>query len=353
MKIKAIKLEHFRSWQDYNLAFNDVTILIGPNGIGKTNLLESIWFLCSGRSWRVREERELVNWESDYTRIVATIINDNQTVEIFLPKNNQEQKKQLKIDGVKRRFIDLLGVMPAVLFSPETIAIIDGAPSLRRKFLDIVLSQIDRKYAVTLLEYNKVLRERNKLLFNIKIGRSKPDELEFWDEKLVILGSFIILTRAEMLKEFNQSLSPVYQDIAGTNEELKIKYLPAVELDRFADILVANQESEINQTATVHGPHRDDFRIYLNNKDISTFGSRGEYRSAILALKILELRYLEKKKGEKPILLLDDIFSELDFDRRMHLAKIVQDQQTIITTTDLDHIEEGLRKKAKIIEIKP
>ena len=351
MQIKSIKITNFRSWQDYNLEFNDTTILIGSNGVGKTNILEAVWFLCSGRSWRVKEDRELVNWENEYARISAELINSHNNIEIYLPKNNELEKKQLKIDGVKHRFIDLLGVMPAVLFSPETISLVDGAPGLRRKFLDIVLSQIDRKYAVTLLEYNKVLRERNKLLYNIKQKKSKADELDFWDEKLVELGSFLMQNRSKMLKEFNKDIAKAYDDIAGSDEKMQIKYHPAVEIEHFMDILVVSQESEIAQGATTHGPHRDDFRLYLNGKDIATFGSRGEYRSAVLALKILELKYLEKEKGEKPILLLDDIFSELDSERRMHLAKIVTGQQTIITTTDLDHIEKKLREKAKIVEI--
>jgi DNA replication and repair protein RecF len=158
--------------------------------------------------------------------------------------------------------------------------------------------------------------------------------------------------RARMIKEFNKEIASSYDDIAGRKEKMQIKYHPSVEEDRFMDILAATQESEIAQGATTHGPHRDDFKLYLNGKDIATFGSRGEYRSAVLALKILELKYLASQKNEQPILLLDDIFSELDSERRMHLAKIVQDQQTIITTTDLDHIEESLRKKAKIVEIK-
>lgn len=352
MHIKSINLENFRSWRNYSLDFSDVTILIGPNGIGKTNILEAVWFCCSGRSWRTREDSELIYWGKDYARISAEIIDEHHKIEIYLPKDNIVQKKQLKVDDIKHRFIDLLGVMPAVLFCPETIAIIDGAPGLRRKFLDIVLSQIDRKYALTLLEYNKVLRERNKLLLDIKMGKSKTDELEFWDEKLVELGSFLIEKREAMIKEFNKDITSAYQEIAGSKEELKIKYQPAVELEHFADILIATQESEISQTATVHGPHRDDFKIYLNSKNIATFGSRGEYRSAVLALKVLELKYLERQKNEQPILLLDDIFSELDADRRMHLAKIVSNQQTIITTTDLDHIEKSLREKAKIIQLK-
>ena len=355
MFIKSLKLVNFRSWRDYDLEFKSVTILIGKNGVGKTNILESIWFLANGRSWRVRHAQhaeELILWGEDFSRISAKLENDHKDIEIFLPKDTATQYKQLKIDGIKHRFLDLLGVMPAVLFSPESIQLIDGAPGLRRRFLDVVLSQTSRQYALNLIEYGKILRERNKLLYHIKMKRSKLDELDFWDGKLVALGSDLMKDREELIKFFNVNIAASYKKIAGTSEKLAIKYHPATEIDRFADILFASREREVEQAITAHGPHRDDFRIYLGGRDVATFGSRGEYRSVILSLKIVELEFLAKKRGEKPILLLDDIFSELDHDRRMHLAEIIKDQQTIITTTDLDHIEKGLREKAKIVELK-
>lgn len=350
MIIKSLSLENFRSYQKYQLNFDKTTIIVGPNGVGKTNIIEAIWFLSNGRSWRSRDEGELIFWDQDFARISAKLSDNHQAIEIFL-SNGQLQNKQLKVDGVKRRFLELLGVMPAVLFTPESIQLIDGAPSLRRKFLDIVLSQINRQYALALLEYSKVLQERNKLLFHIKMGKSKPDELEFWDEKLVATGSAIMLKREELVKFFNQHISANYHHISGEDEELRIRYHPSVEREKFGEILIALQEREIEQTASTHGPHRDDFRLYLGDRDLATFGSRGEYRSAILALKMTELKFIESKIGEQPLLLLDDIFSELDSTRRHHLAKIVSGVQTIITTTDLDHIEESLRKKAKIIEL--
>lgn len=351
MFIKSLKLDNFRSWRDYSLDFNDVTILIGKNGVGKTNLLEAVWFLANARSWRVRHETELITWGEDFARISAQIEDERKNIEIFLPKNTETQFKQLKIDGIKHRFLDLLGVMPAVLFSPESIQLIDGAPGLRRRFMDVVLSQTSHQYALNLLEYGKVLRERNKLLWQIKMKRSKMDELDFWDEKLVALGSAMMIDRAELILFFNKNIAASYKKIAGTKEKLAIRYHPAVELDRYQDILFAAREREVEQAITTHGPHRDDFRIYLDERDVATFGSRGEYRSVILSLKIVELKFLAQKRGEKPILLLDDIFSELDHDRRMHLAEIIGDQQTLITTTDLDHIEKGLRTTAKIIEL--
>jgi DNA replication and repair protein RecF len=354
MKIQSLKIENYRSWGKYSLDFNDVTILIGSNGVGKSNILESVWYLAAGRSWRTSRDLEIIQWGKDYLKTEAQVKNERDfSVELVLQNIGGKPLKQLKLNGVKHRLIDLLGEMTAVLFSPEEINMINGAPALRRRFLDIMLSQLNKNYALSLLEYNKVLKERNKLLENIKHKKSKPDELDFWDEKLAEYGCLILSIRKKAIKFFNQNLTEVYQQVSGDKETMKIIYRESAPEDNFLDHLVAVRERETEQGGTVSGPHRDDMSIYLNDMDLSTFGSRGEFRSAILSLKILELRYIEQEKGEKPILLLDDIFSELDSDRRMHLAKIVEGQQTIITTTDLDHIEKGLRERAKIIELKP
>jgi len=356
MKIKSLKLTNFRNWTDYKLDFSDVTILIGKNGVGKTNIMEAVWFLSAGKSWRTSRDSEAICWEKDLAILEAKAKNKKEyVINLAIQKNptkTHPQPKILKINGTKKRLIDLLGQMPAVLFSPESIAILDGAPSLRRRFLDIMLSQTNHKYALSLLEFNKILKERNKLLLHIKNRRSKPDELDFWDTKLVDLSKKIIEARQSTIKFINQDLAKIYQNISGTKETLKLVYKESVEPEKFEELLVAVRDREIEQTSTLYGPHRDDFLILLDNRDITTFGSRGEYRSALLALKIGELEYLRSKIDEAPILLLDDIFSELDHDRRMHLAKIVEGQQTIITTTDLDHIEKNLREKAKIVEIK-
>lgn len=347
--LKHLALTNFRNYEKYSVDFNRVNIFIGPNGIGKTNIIEAIWLLASGRTWRTNHDDEVIQWGKDFAKITAYATRDSKNIVLELIL---QDKKTFKLNGVKKHLIEILGKLPAVIFSPETIQMVDGAPALRRRFLDILLCQIDKKFALCLITYNKILKGRNKLLGDIKFGRSKEDELEFWDEKLVTLGNFLIKKRKEAIKFINESLPSVYQEISGIPEVLKISYKQTVEEERFDEYLIASREREIEQSATLFGPHRDDFIILLNDKDIASFGSRGEFRSATLALKILELRYLAKERGEKPLLLLDDIFSELDKKRRMHLAKIVEESQTIITTTDLDHIEKPLREKAKIVELK-
>lgn len=354
--LKHLVLTNFRNYSKYSIDFSKTTIFVGANGIGKTNIIEAIYLISTGRSWRTNHDNEVVKWAAEVASIVAEMSNAKEESLAMLiqkiPNPKYPLTKIVKINGVRKKLTEILGKLPTVLFSPEEIHLIDGAPMLRRRFLDILLCQIDKKYTLALLDLAKIIRGRNKLLYFLKIGRSKIEELTFWDEKLVTLGSFIIKKRQKTVAKINEGLTKKYQEISGTGETLELKYNPTVVPEKFAETLVAHRQREIDYTATLFGPHRDDLVFLLESKDITTFGSRGEYRSAVLALKMAELEYLTGEKEETPLLMLDDIFSELDKNRRLHLAKIVGGQQTIITTTDLDHIEKNLREKAKIIELK-
>lgn len=363
--LKHLDLINFRNYEKYSLDFAKTTIIVGPNGAGKTNLLEAINLLSTGRSWRTNYDEEAIRWGSDFTKISAKIINTkNIFLEMIIQRKtlldtreekfiNQSKKgKIVTCNQNKRRLTDFIGILPTVLFSPEGINLIDGPPSGRRKFLDILLCQIDKKYTLALLDLAKIIRGRNRLLYFLKTGKSKIEELAFWDEKLVILGTFIIKKRCQAIEKINQNLSQIYQEISGQKESLFLKYKSTVKIDDFLKTILAQRKREIDNTATLFGPHRDDVIFLLENKDIRTFGSRGEYRSAILGVKIAEVEFLALKKEERPLLLLDDIFSELDKDRRDHLGELFIDQQVIITTTDLNQIDKRLREKSKIIELK-
>ncbi len=352
--LKRLSIENFRNYQKYSLTFNKITIMLGPNGIGKTNIIEAIYLLSAGRSWRTNKDSEVIYWQEELTKIKADISEKkDRSLEMIIQRNSVTsfpQTKIVKINGVKKKLTSLFGHLMVVLFSPEEIQLIDGSPSCRRRMLDILLCQVDNVYTLALLDYARIIRSRNKLLFYIKIGRSKINELDFWDEKLITLGSFIIKKRLKTIEAFNEKLTKIYQTVSGTGESLKIKYCPKVSIEDFKNQIMIGRQKEIERCTTLFGPHRDDLIFLLEGKDIVTFGSRGEYRSTVLALKVAELNFLEETSNKKPLLLLDDIFSELDKNRRKHLANIVSDVQTIITTTDLDHIEKGLRTQAKIIE---
>lgn len=360
MRLEHLELINFRNYEkrsfDFEMPKGKTTIFVGPNGIGKTNIIEAIYLLSTGRSWRTNRDNEVVKWGTDFAKIKAGLKSDEaRGLEMIiqrLPSPERPLLKLVKINDVKKKLTDLLGRLPSVLFSPEEIHLIDGAPLLRRRFLDIVLCQIDKKYTLALLDLARIIRGRNRLLYYIKIGKSKTQELDFWDEKLIVLSGFLISRRQKTIQKLNENLTKIYQEISGMGETLQIKYKPGAPIENFPEILEASREREIEQTATLFGPHRDELIFLLEGKDITTFGSRGEYRSAILALKVGELEFLAQEKGDRPVLLLDDIFSELDRERRMHLAKIVGGQQTIITTTDMDHIERNIREKAQIMELR-
>jgi len=352
--LKHLELTNFRNYEKVAFDFAKTTILIGPNGVGKTNIIEAIYLISTGRSWKTNRDNELIRWGNDFMKILVWLEEDKEEVlEMVMQKETSEvpQRKSVKINDVKKRLAEFLGLMPAVLFSPEEIRLVDGSPVHRRRFLDILLCEMGKKYLLALLDLAKIIKSRNKLLFLIKIGKAETKELAFWDEKLITLGSFVIKKRQKVISYLNQNLSETYQKISGAGESLEIKYKMTVAPEDYEKTLIANRDREIENTATLFGPHRDDFTFYLDGKDITTFGSRGEFRSAVLALNIAELNYFTEEGKTRPILLLDDIFSELDEQRRMHLSKIVQDCQTIITTTDLDHIEQSLKNKAKIITL--
>lgn len=368
MKVKSIRLINWRNFLDKKIDFNSTIVLLGKNGQGKTNILESIYFLATTKSFRTINNRELINWNEDFCRVEGEIEgenNNNFKIELIINKNPQRKfQKKAKINGAPQKLIDVLGTLKVVLFSPEMIDLISGSPALRRRYLDSVLAITNHKYAKNLLVFAQVLKRRNKLLSMIQQGRAKESELDFWDEELIRAGCYIILRRAQLIKFYNQYLPKAYGDIGGeAKEHLRLKYLNGLIKEnqkitsdelakKYRYALAEKRNREIEFETTLVGPQRDEIIFVLSDKKLQTFGSRGEYRSVILAIKLTEIEYLKKiAQGEKPVLLLDDVFSELDEMRRHKLAEVLKNIQAIITTTDLSHLEPSLQKKAKIITL--
>lgn len=348
MILSTLELTNFRNYESYKIDFLPITVFVGQNGIGKTNLIEAIYMLSVGKSYRVQNDMETIYWGKDFSRIIGK--NEENELELFV-SISPKAIKSAKVNKIKNKTTELFGKLKTILFSPESIETITGAPRLRRKFLDLILSQTEKRYLNNLIELQRIIKNRNSLLAGIRERRNKSDELAFWNQKLVEIGTEIIKKRLELIKYINEKTSDFYEKTSGQKKELKLKYIPTVkDLDRYSDLLAACQEREIACSSTLFGPHRDDIQFILDKREMNSFASRGEIRSVIFAIKMTELNFL-RDHGGNPLLLLDDIFSELDKNRREKLFEIIKDEQVIIATTDLDLLGSDLRKKAKIINL--
>lgn len=342
--IQKLELENYRNHRKFSLCFKDLVLIIGPNGAGKSNIIEAIGLLSFCSSYRDEDKKNLISHGQDYARIVA---GDR---EVFIQKSPRLCFKA-KSKGIFRKQSEFIGDFLTVIFSPESIELVSGSPRERRRFLDILISQIDRRYLKTLLEYEKVRKERNSLLVAIKECRSGREELRFWDEEMIRLGAEIIKTRSDIISQLNLEIADLYGKISGDSSDKMILVYQS-SLGNFGNDFKRNIERDISTGRTNIGPHREDFQIFLNQTDSKYFSSRGEKRSIVLALKIAEAHLLENIKNEKPLLLLDDIFSEFDCERRKHLIELISNYQAVITTTEIDEIDSRIKERSEIIEIK-
>lgn len=340
MAIQKIKLIKFRNFSSKTLEFSPgVTVIIGKNASGKTNILESLYLLSSGKSFKARVEAETIKYGENIAGAIGLTNQVKLQMNITTGENGWPRKK-LTVNGVPKRLVDFAGNFKIVLFGPWDLDLVTESPSLRRRFLDSVLSQVDREYRRSALSYEKGLRQRNRLLFRIReegIGRS---QLMFWNQLLIRNGNYITGRRQEFIEFVN--LQP-----GLNNQKFEIDYDRSVisegRLEQYAS-------EEVAAATTLVGPHRDDFSFKDKKRDLAGFGSRGEQRMGVLWLKIAELNFIERETGERPTLLLDDIFSELDHEHRDVVMELSKKQQTIITTAD-EHFIKGNKLKFSIIKI--
>ncbi len=352
MTFLSLVLQHFRSYPDKTWSFTPgITCIVGPNAAGKTNILEAIMLLATAKGFRAGLDREMIEWGADVARVRGTC--DEEKLEIVLTTGavagQPASLKKLLVNGVARRAIDFVGVLRAVLFWPEDMEIVTDSPSIRRKYLDTVLTQTDREYRRNLVSFERGVRQRNKLLDLISEGKASRSQLIFWDQLLIRAGGFITQRRATYIEFVNGTTLK--------NHRFHISYDKSVISEAR---LTQYKNEEIAAKSTLVGPHRDDFTLFSREhaaatdtglRNISTFGSRGEQRLAVLWLKLAELVYIEKETGSRPILLLDDIFSELDEAHRALVGEVIHKQQTIITSADFESLPEDIQKKAYIIRL--
>ena len=338
MFLKLLNFINFRNYAQLELNFDSCpTIFVGNNAAGKSNLLEAVYFLSTTKSGRVDEEMELIKSGESAARLQGTGDSD---LEITLQNTDENFSKKVKVNGVPRRVVDYIGNMPVVLFSPSDINMVTGAPSLRRWHLDMALAQVDSAYKKALTLYEQVLVSRNRVLKRIREGQGKLDELDFWTGELIKHGEVVSLAREAFLQAMNNFQSPLGLFIFEYKQSLLNK-----------ERLIEYNGREVAAAATLIGPHRDDFVLNLNNQNLAHFGSRGEQRLATLAFKLAQLEYMALTLGKRPILLLDDVFSELDANHRAHVVEVVGRQQTLIATVELENLPKSFLNSARILKV--
>ena len=339
MWISKINLLNFRNYKTEKIELGkDINIFYGENAQGKTNIIESIFFGSMGKSFRAKKDLEVIK------------LNENEAiVEIFFEKKDRDGKIKIEISNKKNVFLNgvklkklsqLLGNINIVIFTPDDINILKGGPQNRRKFLDIMISQLRPNYMHILSLYNKTLEQRNNYLKQIKTEKKDENLLEIWDEKLIDYGIKIYEYRKEFLEKIKNKIKNIHQGITNGKEEIEIEYISdAVTRQNFLNELKSRRKLDIIKGYTTKGIHRDDFIIYINKKEVGTFGSQGQNRTAMLSLKLSELQVIYDDIGEYPILLLDDFMSELDSKRRESFLNNIKDIQVIITCTEKLRLE--------------
>ena len=352
MKVKSLETINFRNYDKEKICFCENTnVIYGGNAQGKTNLLEAIYLFSHGRSHRAKSDSELIKFGADYARLTLEFADKNRDyrAELRLLKNG---KKSIKINNVPiTKLSMLMRYLNVVMFSPEDLDIIKGAPQERRRFLDEAISQIYPTYLKSLISYHKNLAQKNNLLKKLRqSGKTSDDMLSVWNEQLSEDGAKIMTYRRNFTEKLCEYVAQIHKEISG--EIFKIDYTPSVECDiinkeSFYNKLKSAEMREIENGAGLYGIQRDELRFYINDKEVKTYASQGQQRSCVLSMKIGQLECINELRGEYPVLLLDDIMSELDSARRSYLAGKIRDKQVIITCTDAEVVS----GKAQLFEV--
>ncbi|HEX6287790.1 MAG TPA: DNA replication/repair protein RecF [Herpetosiphonaceae bacterium] len=374
MYVSHLSLRNFRNYRELELPLQPgTTLFYGPNAAGKTTLLEALYYLATTRSPRTSADRELINWDTaadlgiaPFTRLVTNVVRQASSgkeerllIELVVQRKQDAAgnlapatQKTIRVNKTARRALDLVGQLRVVLFTPLDIELLTGPPADRRRWLDVMLSQLDGRYVRALAEYNKAVLQRNALLRSWREHRQRRlslDEarrqLQFWDKQLAANGAYIIAERQLAMQQIAGLGAPIHQEIAGVPQQLRISYVGSIDgpddraglQQSFLASLDRGLREELDRGQTLIGPHRDDVVCSLDEVDIGVYGSRGQQRSLTLALKLAEAELMRTRTGDAPVLLLDDILSELDAARRAHLLQFIDrpGQQTLMTAADL------------------
>ena len=334
MYIKKIKLNNFRNYQEQEIELDkNINIFYGNNAQGKTNIIESIYLCAIGKSYRTNKDREIIKLNETYSKVD---INFNKKDRDGKIKVEISDKKNIYINDIKsKKMSEILGNINIVLFNPDDINTFKEGPSKRRRILDVMISQIRPAYVYNLNMYLKTLEQRNNYLKQIKYENKSEEMLEIWETKLSDYAEIIYNYRKEFAEKIKEKIVDIHKKITDNKEEIKIEYISDFEnKEQFLKILEKNRKLDIIKGYTGKGIHRDDLKLYINDKDIEIYGSQGQHRSSILSIKLSEFEIIKDEIDESPILLLDDFMSELDKERRENFLEDVKDTQIIITCTD-------------------
>ena len=352
MKIKQLKLKNYRNYNLLDLSFDDSTnIFYGDNAQGKTNILESIYLCGTTKSHRGTKDRDLIKFGEEESHIEAIVEKNNTPfkIDIHLKKNSP---KGIAINKIPiKRASELFGIINIVFFSPEDLNIIKNGPAERRRFIDLELAQLDKVYLSDLSNYNRIVNQRNKLLKDVYDRKDLMETLDIWDLQLVQYGNKIINRRNIFISQLNEIIEKVHSHLTGGKEKLSLQYESSIGVLDLEKALFKNRERDIKMKSTSVGPHRDDLCFISNGLDIRKFGSQGQQRTAALSLKLSEIEIVKKIINDEPILLLDDVLSELDKNRQNYLLDSIRDIQTLITCTGLDDFVNHRFSINKIIHV--
>lgn len=392
MHITQLSLTNYRNYGRLTLELPSGPILLrGDNAHGKTNLLESIYFLSTTRGVHARADQQLINWlvlrqdPLPFARVEATIQTGNDAFQLAITilREGDSLRKDIRLNGVKKRAMDIIGKLNTVMFLPEDIELVTGAPAVRRRYLDSTLCQISQNYCQALSRYNKILTQRNALLKELYKRNGNVDQLLYWDEELAHYGATLVVERHNTILELDTTARQRHRELSGGKEGLRLHYAPSFDphqrpkpdyqlpllmedlapyttaappikevRETFLAYLKQARDEEINRGVTLVGPHRDDFHFLVDGIDMTLFGSRGQQRTAALSTKLAEISLMRQTTGETPVLLLDDVMSELDFSRRQQVIAVVdQVGQAILTTTDWEDYDLDFRQRTKLFSV--
>ncbi len=394
MQINHLSLTNFRNYArlEFELPAGKPLVLCGDNAQGKTSALEAIYYLATSSSPYTASDRQLIHWRAEndpipFARLSAELGNRDSsyqrldiTLMLDMSSGAPRFKKSIQLNHVEKRVTDVIGLLSVVLFLPQDLSLVEGSPSDRRRFLNTTLTQVNLDYLLALNEYEKLLPQRNALLKRIAQKRAHAVELEYWDEQLAKHGSVIIASRQRFLRELEIRAGDTHQALTGGREALSLKYLPSIaptaggdgkqlsfdvlglDLNRqlnpkeiqpqFVEQLLAQRHESVTRGVTLSGPHRDELRLMINERDCGLYGSRGQARTAVMALRFAELEWMRDQIGEYPLFLLDEVVAELDGKRRAFLLDRLDGQaQTLLTTTELDVFDPAFLQRARVFQV--